>query len=360
MRNKQIFITKPISPSKLRLFLYFSDILHSRIYTNDGKYLRKLESDLQKLWSVKHVVIMTNGTMPIISLLEMIGKNKKILTTPFSFVATTNAIIASGNKPVFVDIERDTLIPSPEAIDEALRAGDISCVLLTQVFGLVPDYRAIESICKTHGVPLFFDSSHSFGVQVDSGSAYGIGNATTASFHSTKNFSTIEGGAIATNDSAIFNFAKSWRNFGFVNGEITRQGVNAKMHEFSAAFGLAVLPRMRREMTRRQKLFRSLKVVVESYPVTVIDSPNSSYFPVIFRTEENMMGVKKRLEEHAIFPRRYFYPSLDELAEKLNFEYQICPVSRSVANSILCLPMGSNVKRVTIQLVEKAFKLNEW
>lgn len=359
MINKKVYVTKPISPSKWRLFIYFVDILKSRIYTNDGKYLRKLESSLQALWSVKYVVVMSNGTLPIICLLEMLGRGKKILTTPFTFVATTNAIIASGNLPVFVDIERDSLLPSPEAIKSALEAGDIAAVLLTQVFGLVPDHNELEAICREFGVPLYFDSSHSFGVQINTGSAYGIGDATTASFHATKIFSTVEGGAVATSDPAIYEYAKSWRNFGIVNGEIRRQGVNAKMHEFSAAFGLAVLPRMKSELARRRRLFAKLKMVVQKHPLTIIESPNASYFPVVFQTEEKMLQVKKSLEELDIFPRRYFYPSLDELNEQLNLEIQPCPVSRSVAGAILCLPMGSNVSRQVLRQIERSFNPNE-
>ena len=360
MANKNVYVTKPITPSKWRLFLYFTDILKSRVYTNDGKYLRRLESSLKTLWAVKYVVIMSNGTLPIICLLEMLGRGKKVLTTPFTFVATTNAIIASGNSPIFVDIERDSLLPSPDAIRSSLEAGDISAVLLTQVFGLIPDYQEIELICQSFGVPLFFDSSHSFGVETEEGSAYGLGNATTASFHATKNFSTVEGGAVVTDDPAIYEFAKSWRNFGIVNGEITRQGVNAKMHEFSAAFGLAVLPRMKSELARRRRLFAKIRNIVEIHPVIVIESPNASYFPVVFQSEEKMLKVKKRMEELNIFPRRYFYPSLDLLAEQLNLETQACPVSRSVADAILCLPMGSNVNRKVLRRIERAFDLNEW
>ena len=359
MADKKIYVTKPISPNKWRLLVYFADILKSRVYTNDGKYLKKLESSLRSLWSVDYVVVMSNGTLPIICLLESVGRGKKVLTTPFTFVATTNAVIASGNKPVYVDIEKDSLLPSPENIRKALQSGDIAAVLLTQVFGLVPDYKAIEEICFSFGVPLFFDSSHSFGVEIESGSAYGIGNATTASFHATKNFSTIEGGAVATNDSTIYEFAKSWRNFGIVNGEITRQGVNAKMHEFSAAFGLAVLPRMKRELARRRRLSGKLQTILQKHAATVIQSPNASYFPVVFQSEEKMLEVKTRMEEINIFPRRYFYPSLDELNEQLDLESQPCPVSQSVARAILCLPMGSNVNKAALLRIERAFNLSE-
>ena len=360
MNDKKIFITRPISPSKLRLVYYFMDILHSRIYTNDGKYLKKLEADLVHRWKVDHVVVMTNGTLPIVCLLAMLGRDKKILTTPFTFIATTNAIIASGNVPVFADINADTLLPAPDAIEESLNNNDISAVLLTQVFGLVPEYELIQEICARRNIPVFFDSSHSFGVKVGTGSAYGIGDATTASFHSTKNFSTIEGGAIATNNPEIHEYAKSWRNFGFVDGEIVRQGVNAKMHEFSAAFGLAVLPRMRKEMRRRAKLFHKLQAVLAKFPVKIIVSPNASYFPVIFSSEKSMLRVKTNLERMDIFPRRYFYPSIDELAMQLGFDEQPCPVSRSVAKSILCLPLGSNVSSRTIDAIERAFSQNEW
>lgn len=356
MSNKKIFVTKPISPSKWRLAHYFLDILQSRLYTNDGKYLKQLESELRRRWRVKHVVVMSNGTLPLICLLTMLGRNKKVLTTPFTFVATTNAILASGNSPVFVDIDVDTLLPSVEAIEEALSDGQISAVLLTQVFGLVPDYERLQFISKKYNVPLFFDSSHSFGVETKSGSAFGIGDATTASFHSTKIFSTIEGGAIATNDTAIFEFAKAWRNFGIIDGEILQQGINAKMHEFSAAFGLSVLPRMKQEILRRRNLFEKLSKIVSSDSVRVINSPNASYFPIVFPSESEMMEIKECLEDVGIYPRRYFFPSLDELSTSLGFTNQICPVSRSVSSAILCLPMGHNVNSTILQKIEGAFR----
>jgi dTDP-4-amino-4,6-dideoxygalactose transaminase len=353
--NKKTFVTKPVSPSKWRLTFYFLDILQSRIYTNDGKYLRWLESDLRKRWNVKHVVVMSNGTLPLICLLEMLGRNKKILTTPFTFVATTNAILASGNFPIFVDIDRETLLPSVEAIEEYLNRGEISAVLLTQVFGIVPDYERIQALSKRYNVPVFFDSSHSFGVETKSGSAYGIGHATSASFHSTKIFSTIEGGAVITNDSAIFEYAKAWRNFGITNGEISQQGINAKMHEFSAAFGLAVLPRMKSEMVRRRNLFEKLRKIVSSDSVRVVNSPNASYFPIVFRSEIEMLEIKARLEDVGIFPRRYFYPSLDELSKNLGFADQLCPISRSISSAILCLPMGHNVNSKVLRQIEEVF-----
>lgn len=359
MSNRKVFVTRPVSPRIWRLAFYFIDILQSRNYTNDGKYLKRLESKLQVLWKVKHVVIMSNGTLPIICLLESLGRGKRVLTTPFTFVATTNAIIASGNIPIFIDVNKDTLIPSTESIELELNRGGIAAVLLTQVFGLIPDYKRLQEICKNHNVPLFFDSSHSFGVEVESGSAFGIGSATTASFHATKIFSTIEGGAVATNDSNLYEFAKAWRNFGIVNGEITGQGVNGKMHEFSAAFGLAVLPKMNSEILRRKILSAKLCKTVKSNKVRVISSPNASYFPVIFQSESEMFTIKDELERVGIFPRRYFFPSLDEVALPLGVENLYCPNSRSLADTVLCLPMGPNVDSKVIQNIEKVFKRYE-
>jgi dTDP-4-amino-4,6-dideoxygalactose transaminase len=247
------------------------------------------------------------------------------------------------------------LLPSADAIEKSLGDGDITAVLLTQVFGLIPEYAKIQEICDKYRIPLFYDSSHSFGVEFESKSAFGIGNAATASFHSTKVFSTIEGGAVVTNEKDIYEFAKAWRNFGIVNGEIAQQGINAKMHEFSAAFGLAVLPRIESEMKRRRNLQKKLREIVSADSRRVVDSPNASYFPVIFNSEEAMMAAKENLEAAGIFPRRYFFPSLDELAVQLGFSDQNCPASRAVSSSILCLPTGNNVNSSVLRKIREVF-----
>ena len=352
MTSKPIQVTRGIRPSFFRFIFYALKIINSRIFTNSGRFEKMLEKKLQERFNIDHVVLMANGTLPIQALLARIPKNKVIITTPFSFIATTSTVLYSNLEPLFVDIDLDTLLPSPTELEALLMTNDVGAVLVTQIYGRTDGCEKLEEVCREFNIPLYFDASHSFDVlSKEGGSAYALGHASTASFHATKVFSTAEGGALFTNDASLAEFARNWKNFGIVNGNIVSIGINAKMSELSAAFGLSVLPRLERDYLRRRQLAKYYEKELQSKQLRIVKSPNYSYFPLILPSNELMMRAVAMLNQEGIFPRRYFHPSLDEALELLGIPSKNCANSRSIASRVICLPMGDDVKRRTAKTI---------
>ena len=341
--SKIINVTRAIYPTMLPYLFKHIKLLRSYWYTNDGRYVRELENNLCKLWGVKNVVLMSNGTLPLIFLMNQIPSNSKVITTPFSFVATTSSIVSTGNFPLFVDLAPKTLSIDTASLDEIIAKNNPSCVLLTFVYGLMPDMDVIKHLSKKYQIPFYFDASHSFGVEKDGVSALSHGSASTISFHITKIFSTIEGGALVTNNDELANKARSWRNFGIHEGKITDLGINGKMSEFHALFGIQSLKHVGREILRRRNLLEKYKQQFNESEIEVVDSPNASYAPIIFESEQKLLRAQAILIQNGIIPRRYFYPSLDTLDFLPLISKSVCPNSRDISERILCLPIGKDV-----------------
>jgi dTDP-4-amino-4,6-dideoxygalactose transaminase len=292
---------------------------------------------------------MNNGTIPLQIALKLLGKGGEIITTPFSYVATTAAIVWENCTPVFVDIHPEYLTIDETKIEAAI-TDKTTCILATHVFGNPCNVEEIERIAKKHNLKVIYDAAHCFGVKYKGKSIFEYGDVSTCSFHATKLFHTGEGGAIFCKDPDLYHQIFYSHNFGH-NGplEFHGLGINAKISELQAAMGLAVLPYMDEILTSRAKVVSRYKTLIKNGAALALfpDTEwNYSYFPMIFESEEQLLRIEKQLKSNGILPRRYFYPSLTNLPylNKKN-----CPVTEKIASSILCLPL---YKEITMNEVD--------
>ncbi len=308
--------------------------------TNRGQLVLELENNIAQKLSSKKGIAMNNGTIPIQIALKLLGKGGEIITTPFSYVATTSSIVWEGCTPVFVDVEPNYWTIDPEKIEQAITE-KTTCVLATHVFGNPCDVEKIEAIALKHNISVIYDAAHCFGVNYKAKSIFEFGEISTCSFHATKIFHSGEGGMLFANNDKLFSDAYNAHNFGH-NGPIAFHGVgiNGKMSELSAALGLAVLPYLDEIIAARKEIadyyFANLNNSVQTIRLREGTIWNYSYFPVVFKTEEQLLKVIQKLNEHDVNPRRYFYPSLNTL-DFVNGKS--CPISESLASRILCLPL---------------------
>ncbi|RED38204.1 dTDP-4-amino-4,6-dideoxygalactose transaminase [Winogradskyella eximia] len=335
-----INVTKTFLPPQKEYEAVLSRAWNTGWMTNRGVLVRELEAKLQTYLGTTNIIAMTNGTLPLQIAIKALGLKGEIVTTPFSYVATTSSIVWEGCTPVFVDIHSEYLTIDETKIEAAITPRT-SAILATHVFGNPCDIEAIESIAKKHNLKVIYDAAHCFGVTYKGVSIFNYGDVSTCSFHATKLFHTGEGGALFCKPN-YFETMYSHHNFGHDGPEnFHSQGVNAKMSEPQAAMGLAVFPYMNTILEERKK-------VVDAYNNAFINSGlqlmkireytswNYSYYPVIFKDENQLLKVKQALESVSIFPRRYFYPSLNTLpyVEKHTME-----VSESISSRVLCLPL---------------------
>lgn len=316
--------------------------------TNRGELVLELENNIAQKLSSKKGIAMNNGTMPIQIALKLLGKGGEIITTPFSYVATTSSIVWEGCTPVFVDIEPKYWTIDPGKIESAITE-KTTCILATHVFGNPCDVIRINAIAKKYNLAVIYDAAHSFGVTFEGQSIFDFGDISTCSFHATKIFHTGEGGMLFANNDQLFTDCYNAHNFGH-NGPTAFHGVgiNGKMSELSAAMGLAVLPYLDEIIAARKEIanfyFSNLSAAVQTIDLREGTNWNYSYFAVVFETEEHLLNVIEKLNEQDIYPRRYFYPSLNTL----DFVHGIsCPISESLASRILCLPLFVGLNKVT-------------
>lgn len=309
--------------------------------TNRGELVLELEGKLKNYLSVSDIIVTNNGTIPLQIALKLLGKQGEIITTPFSYVATTAAIVWEHCAPVFVDIHPEYLTIDETKIEEAI-TDKTTAILATHVFGNPCNVEAIETIATKHNLKVIYDAAHCFGVTYKNKSLFEYGDVSTCSFHATKLFHTGEGGAMFTNNEVLQHQLFYSHNFGH-NGPLAFHGlgINGKMSELQAAMGLAVLPYMKTILDERKKVvdyynqhldlskLQALKVREDAHW-------NYSYYPVIFESEEQLIRVEKELNDHQIFPRRYFYPSLNTIDYIKGVSM---PISESIASRIMCLPL---------------------
>lgn len=308
--------------------------------TNNGQLVQRLESELKQYLGVKHLFLCSNGTISLQIAIKALELKGEIITTPFSYVATTNSIIWENCKPVFADIDPDSFCIDPFKI-ESLITADTSAILATHVYGIPCDIPAIAKIAEKHSIKVIYDAAHSFGSKLDGRSVLDYGDISSCSFHATKIFHTVEGGCLTTNDDEVARKIYLYRQFGHVYDDYFSVGINGKNSEFHAAMGLAILPRMADILTKRKSLTEQYlqrlsdsNLQTISYPREL--EPNYAYFPVVFNSEKQLLKVKETLEAQEIFTRRYFFPALNTLPF---VDFQPCPVAEDVARRVLCLPL---------------------
>lgn len=321
--------------------------------TNRGELVLELEQKLKKYLSVPNIIITNNGTVPLQIALKLFGKGGEIITTPFSYVATSAAIVWENCIPVFVDIHPEYLTIDEAGI-EAMITDKTTAILATHVFGNPCNVNAIEKIANKYQLKVIYDAAHAFGVSFQEKSIFEYGDISTCSFHATKLFHTAEGGAMFTNDAELNHKLFYSHNFGH-NGPLNFHGlgINGKISELQAAMGLAVFPYIDYIMSERKKVvdfylqnlnFSALKTL----RIRQNTKWNFSYFPVMFETEEILLYVEEQLKKEQIFPRRYFYPSLNTI----NYiKGKAMPLSESIASRIMCLPLYAGLVQNDLETI---------
>ena len=329
--------------------------------TNRGELALELEKKLKDYLQIKaNILLTTNGTIPLQIALKSLGKGGEIITTPFTYVATTSAIVWEGFTPVFVDIHPEYLTIDETKIESAITS-KTKAILVVHVYGNPCHAEAIERIAKKHNLKVIYDAAHAFGVTYKGKSLFDFGDISTCSFHATKLFHTGEGGAVFCKDDELFNELYYRHNFGHKTA-ISFQGVgiNGKMSELQAAMGLSVLPYMDEIIEKRKQIVNYYDELLDfsqlkRQKIREHTQWNYNYYPVIFKDEETLLRVVDNLNKQDIYPRRYFYPSLNTLDY---VKYQEMPVSESIASRVLCLPLYPDLEFEKVKQISEFINKN--
>ena len=348
-------VTRTHLPDIQKYQSYIDRIFESNWVTNGGPLVKELEIRLQKYLDVPHLVLVNNGTMALHLAYRLLNLSGRIITTPFSFVATTSSATWEGLHCDFADIDLNTLNMNHELIERMIRP-ETTAIVPVHVFGNACEIEQIQSIANRYELKVVYDAAHAFGVKYKGESILNFGDISTLSFHATKVFHTIEGGALIIKDPHIYQAAKQMINFGFNGtGYPAELGINAKMNEFQAAMGLCMLDEMEQIFEDRQSVNETYMEFLSNIPGITFPSYNPeatrnySYFPLLLETNDQVMTVKNLLEQQGVFTRRYFYPSLDKLPFITCNEVQIN--SQYVTERILCLPMYDGLEREKIEQI---------
>ncbi len=324
--------------------------------TNRGELVLELEQKLKGYLNVSNIIATTNGTLPLQIAIKALGLTGEIITTPFSYVATTSSIVWEGCTPVFVDIDPKHLTIDETKIEAAITS-KTSAILATHVFGNPCAVEEIEAIAQNHNLKVIYDAAHCFGVTYKDKSVFKYGDVSTCSFHATKLFHTGEGGAMFANDGELHKKLFYHHNFGHKGkDDFYGIGINAKMSELQAAMGLAVLPYIEIIKNNRKEIAKIYSDGLKEFQQLKIRKDtdwNFAYFPIIFETEEILLKIQKSLIENNIVPRRYFYPSLNQLPYIENTE---APISISIASRILCLPIYFGMEKKIVDAIVEILK----
>ena len=321
--------------------------------TNRGELLSELEQKLQSYLSVSDIIVMNNGTIPLQIAVKLLGNKGEVITTPFSYVATTSSIIWENCTPVFVDIHPEEFTIDVNKIEAAITE-KTTCILATHVFGNVCDIEEIDRIAKKHNLKVIYDAAHCFGVKYKGKSVFEYGDVSTCSFHATKLFHTGEGGAVFCKDKSLRDKLFYSHNFGH-NGPLDFHGlgINGKISELHAAMGLSVLPYIDEIIESRKKTVEWYQSKIDftskrSIKLKENCTWNYSYYPIVFENENQLLTKLQELNEININPRRYFYPSLNTIPYVAG---KPMPVSEDIAKRILCLPLFVGIQETDLEKI---------
>jgi dTDP-4-amino-4,6-dideoxygalactose transaminase len=354
-KMKKIFVTEPSLPNLKSLNIFLKKIWSTKVLTNNGPFHNQLENDLKKFLGVRNISLFSNGTIALISALKALNIKGEVITTPYSFIATSHALLWNNIKPIFVDIEPISLNIDTTKIEKAITKYT-TAILATHCYGNICDVKGIEKIAKKYNLKVIYDAAHAFGVETCNESILNHGDLSIVSFHATKVFNTFEGGAVISPNLKIKNQIDKLKNFGFENeNEITTLGINGKMSEINAAIGILNIRDFKKQNKERERVYNEyVKIIKEiegiEYIKPNIESPNYGYFPIlitkIFPLSRN--ALFKKLRENNVIVRKYFYPLISNttLYKNINSSSKLnLPVANDIANKILCLPIYPNLAK---------------
>lgn len=366
MTNNMINVTKPELPNIDEYNKYLKIIWKNNWLTNDGELVRLLEKKLKEYLGVKNLLVVTNGTIAIQLTLKAFDLKGEIITTPYTFAATTTSILWEGLTPVFADIDPETFNIDPKDVEKKITK-NTSAILAVHVYGNACDVRELAKIAAQHNIKLIYDAAHAFAVEYQNKSLLSFGDISTLSFHATKTFHTIEGGAIIAKDNKIFEKLKLLRDFGIQSEEkIVLPGINAKMNEFQAAMGLCNLKHLKKNNKRREKIYKRykknlLKTKRIRFQSLNVSKYNYSYMPVCFKNKKTRDNVYKKLLESNIKARKYFYPLTSDFEfnkrEKLTEKFGLHN-AKFVSDRILCLPIYPSLKKDDVDKISNIINNN--
>lgn len=352
MNSQPVNVSRTYLPPKEKYLKYIDEIYSRGWITNGGVCLNELEKRLKEYLNAKYILSVSNGTLALQLTYKMMGLTGEVITTPFTFVATASSMIWEGLEPVFVDIDPKTLTINADLIEEKI-TDKTSAIVAVHTFGIACDVEKIDKIAKKYNLKVIYDAAHAFAIRRGNESILSWGNASTLSFHATKTFHTIEGGAIVTDDETLYQTLKLSHQFGLSNSiDIVQLGINAKMNEMQAAMGLCVLDDIDKIIENKKQSYFYYKENLEWNKDLFLPeqhsgwSQNYNYFPVIFNSKSQMLKVIEDMNRCNIFPRRYFYPSLHTLPY-IKKEYNL-PFSSSITERILCLPIFCNIDKAIL------------
>lgn len=361
--NNKIYVTQPALPPLEEFIPYLEDIWKRKWLTNNGHYHQMLEKALCEYLGVDFISLFTNGTLPLITALQALRITGEVITTPYSFVATTHSLWWNGIKPVFVDIDPITFNLDPDKIEAAITPRT-TAIMPVHVYGNPCQMKKIEEIANKYGLKVIYDAAHAFGVNIDGESILKAGDMSTLSFHATKTYNTIEGGALICRDAETKQRIDYLKNFGFA-GETTvvAPGINGKMDEVRSAYGLLELKYVDEVIAARKWATIAYRQALKDINgITYMNDiegvrHNYSYFPIFVEEKEYGMSrdtLYQKLKDNDIFGRRYFYPLISDFSTYRGLESaraENLPVANKVANTVICLPMHHELRIEDIERI---------
>jgi dTDP-4-amino-4,6-dideoxygalactose transaminase len=369
--EKPIYVTQPSLPDLEEFIPYLREIWDNKILTNNGPMHKELEKELADFLGVPFISLFANGTLALVTALQALRITGEVITTPYSFVATTHSLWWNNIKPVFVDIEPEFGNLDPDKIEAAITP-KTTAIMPVHVYGNPCHVEKIQKIADIYGLKLIYDAAHAFGVKYKGGSILNYGDLSILSFHATKVFNTFEGGAIISHDSATKQRIDYLKNFGFA-GETTimAPGINSKMNEVQAAMGLLQLKSIDESIVKRKfvadtyrELLKDIKGI-SMLPLPVETISNYAYFPIFVNEKEYGMSrdeLYEKMKQNNIFGRRYFYPLISEFSMYKSLESSAqnnLPVAHKMANEVICLPIYSELDIKDIKEVANILRTNK-
>lgn len=363
MNEKQITVTSPLLPDLEEFNALLKEIWDSKWVTNNGSFHKQLERELAEYLKVPYISLFTNGTLPLLTALQALHVTGEVITTPYSFVATTHSIWWNGCKPVFVDIDPATGNIDPDAIEAAI-TNKTTAIMPVHVYGKPCDTKRIQEIADKYGLKVIYDAAHAFGVEVNGESILNAGDMSTLSFHATKVYNTLEGGALVMHDEATKKRVDYLKNFGFAGEtEVVAPGINSKVDEVRAAYGILNLRQVDAAIEARHQVaikYREALRPVEG--ITFMDDMpgvkhNYSYFPLFVDAEKYGMTrdeLYEKMKAHNVLGRRYFYPLISTFTTYKGYESanpKNLPKAHKMADSVICLPMHHELSAEDIDRV---------